>query len=62
MEPESVNWAHHDTGSTTVATVLVHLEQMSSGWHEHHESVLVHGCLGDLPKFLSTGRMFEPVP
>tara|TARA_B100000459_G_scaffold83808_1_gene46950 strand:+ start:2088 stop:2303 length:216 start_codon:yes stop_codon:yes gene_type:complete len=55
VKPKRIDRTHHDAGGTTVATVVVHLEQMSSRWHERHDDVLVHGCLGDFVEFLSNG-------
>ena len=43
MEIERIDWTHHDASSTAVAPILVHLKQVSSGRHEHHEGALVHG-------------------
>ena len=48
MEIECIDGTHHDASSTTVAPVIVHLEQVSNGRHEHHEGVLVHGFHGML--------------
>ena len=48
MEIECIDGTHHDASSTAVAPVIVHLKQVSSGRHEHHEGVLVHGFHGIL--------------
>jgi hypothetical protein len=61
-KPKRIDRTHHDAGGTTVATVVVHLEQMSSGWHERHDGVLVHGCLGDLGGFISNGWTLGVIP
>lgn len=48
VKVQCIDWAHHDASSTAVASIVVHLEQVSSGRHEHHEGVLVHGFHGML--------------
>ena len=55
MEVECIDGTHHDASSTAVASIVVHLEQVSSGRHEHHESVLVHGFRGMLHVWSSSG-------
>ena len=48
VKVQCIDRAHHDASSTAVASIVVHLEQVSSGRHEHHEGVLVHGFHGML--------------
>ena len=55
MKIQCVYGTHHDAGSTAVASIVVHLEQVSSGRHEHHESVLVQGFRGVLHVWSSSG-------
>tara|TARA_B100000900_G_scaffold146288_1_gene123973 strand:- start:2614 stop:2850 length:237 start_codon:yes stop_codon:yes gene_type:complete len=62
MKPKSINRTRHNAGSTTVTPVFVHLEQMSSGWHEYREGVLVHGCLGGFCNIFSNGWMLVLFP
>ena len=45
---QCINWAYHDASGTAVASVVVHLEQVSSGRHDSDEGVLVHGVYGIL--------------
>ena len=52
---QCIDWAHHNASSTTVAPIVVHLEQMSSGRHDSHEGVLVHGFHGILSGKRSNG-------
>ena len=62
MKPECIDGTDHDASRTTVATVVVHLEQMSSGWHVFHEGLLVHGCLGDFGVVSSSGQRAGLIP
>ena len=52
---QCIDWAHHDASSTTVTPIIVHLKQVSSGRHEPHEGVLVHGFHGFLRGIRSSG-------
>ena len=55
LQIQCIDRTHHDAGSTAVTPIIVHLEQVSNGRHEHHEGVLVHGFHGMLLGFSSSG-------
>ena len=52
---QCIDWTHHDASSTAVASIIVHLEQVSNGRHDSHEGVLVHGFHGMLHDECSSG-------